>query len=267
MGCYNSLTLLILMGFPPPPGFDWVGWKNESLQPVEIVFDFDQPRRFSSVEIYPHLPDAKKDLGFVSRILITCRHLDRQFEFLGFKVANKILLKLSSGKCIGSQLRLRLFFDDKWMALSEVSFQSEVIEEGLEDESLQQEKDMDVEEPHSTEIYVDLSSEETKLSEPSHEVDDDWWGSRYLGVAIGILITVVVMLAIVVVVIIHRDRAHKRYSSVGNLSSNSQTFFPTANTATKRTRSSTVEDLLCPVYSEPVFTVGANREEGLAGGE
>ena len=43
--------------------YDWVGWKNETegTPPVEIIFNFDQVRNFSSIAIHSN-NDFSKDV-------------------------------------------------------------------------------------------------------------------------------------------------------------------------------------------------------------
>lgn len=33
-------------------GYEWVGWRNDSVRPVEMVFEFDSKRNFSSIIIH-----------------------------------------------------------------------------------------------------------------------------------------------------------------------------------------------------------------------
>ena len=48
-----KLILYVLVPFCGP-GYEWVGWKNDSRgkNPVEITFEFDSVRNFSAIHVY-----------------------------------------------------------------------------------------------------------------------------------------------------------------------------------------------------------------------
>lgn len=64
-----------------PPGYEWVGWKNVSQNPVEIVFHFDEIRNFSAVHIHAN------NL-FTKDVQVTCN--DKKYRDL---TLDSILLK------------------------------------------------------------------------------------------------------------------------------------------------------------------------------
>ena len=114
---------------------------------------------------------------------------------------------------------------------------------------------------------VDPSSDSDLMATLSPKTDptstSDWWTSHSLGVAIGILVTVIVLLLIAVIVILHRQRlgsAVKRYSSVSNVSSSSHPSSSSPNVYKNPRMTSLFEcdDTLStvlthPIYSEPFY--------------
>ena len=134
-----------------------------------------------------------------------------------------------------------------------------------------------IEEDIETEVEEELEDEEFQViptQAPADKSYEEWWESRYLGIAIGILTTVIVLLVIVVILILHKERLlarskHKRYASVSNLSGASHQFFAPASSSSTNSGASSelsykarlcssnsggVEQLLHPIYTEPIFT-------------
>ena len=253
--------------------------------------------------IYPKDPDPSTDLGYITRVVLRCGgdDADGKFVFQGFKTVvggNRDGIRLvpkGGKKCVGSRLVIGISFKGKWLAIGEVGFESsptgeDEIVQLKEVEPLEKEKqqllDRQKEEPVVPKKHMSVPMETTSIAfieeeeeEEEEEIEiisptkvpsvpasgsvEDWWESRYLGVAIGILVTVVVLLLIVVVIILHRDRLSRtrtRYSSVSNVSGNSfsagceqmykaRLYQPEASTAASASTA---------VYSEPIFTLKSN---------
>jgi hypothetical protein len=167
----------------------------------------------------------------------------RSFVFERLQPTEMLEMRPSkNGKCVADSVKLLITFKGKWLAMGEVSFVSKVAGADVllgSDKAAGEnivapppstfapffaEKEEETDEPEieilEESVVSSKSENETKIS-----ANDDEWESRYLGVAIGVLVTVIVLLVIVVALILHRDRlSRRRYSSVSNVSGNSQTF-------------------------------------------
>ena len=213
-------------------GYSWVGWKNESLRPVEIHFFFDTLRSVEAVRVDEHPVDDEAGLGHITRVVMECRVANatrRAFVFEELSATEALEMRPSK-KCVGDNVRLSITFHKKWLALGEVSFVSNVaLEEGGENafeehahalNTPRELSDDEFREREDEDPQIDIFEETEKRPFPTNNepIGDDW-EARYLGVAIGVLVTVIVLLLIVVVVILYRDRKsrHKvtrRHSSV-----------------------------------------------------
>ena len=122
---YNKCIIL----FFSPGLFAYVGWKNESLRPIDLNFFFDAERTFSSVTVFAHLPSSAYglDLGFPAEIGLQCSSSgDDKILFTVDRnsAARKIQLMLKRDSCLGDRIRLSFRHSGKWMAISEVKFDS-----------------------------------------------------------------------------------------------------------------------------------------------
>lgn len=192
-------------------GYPWVGWKNESARPVELVFYFDHLRRFSTIQLFSH--PKTQDMGYVTKIGLECGLAKYSFTNLSPDVT-EMTLRPTDNKCQGRFVRLLLSFSGKWMALSEVTFDSQPVDE-------EQLVDQDVEEDK---VVIDNQTNIVKTETPT--TSDSFWNlSGYLGMAIGVFVTVIVILLIIVCIVVHKQKRTKPYSSVSNLSSHSRHSF------------------------------------------
>ena len=224
-------------------GYSWVGWKNESFRPVEIDFFFDRLRNVEAVKLDEHPEDDRVGMGYVTRVVMECRVgnvTKRAFVFEDLSSTETLEMRPSK-KCVGDNIKLLIHFQNKWLALGEVSFVSNVaLEEDVHDEgpdrSVFKEHRQALNTPRNLSNEIPDFADDTEIdifevtekqpSQANNEPIRDDWEARYLGAAIGVLVTVIVLLLIVVVVILYRDRRSRRkvtrrYSSVSNFSGNS----------------------------------------------
>ena len=113
-------------------GYEWVGWKNESSKkPVEIIFKFDAVRNFTSMRM--HCNNAfKKEIRvfrkaelyfsiggkyFYGEPVVYNYMRDTLIEF-----ARPVIIPLKQH--IGRYIKLLLYYDAKWILISEVRFDS-----------------------------------------------------------------------------------------------------------------------------------------------
>lgn len=115
-------------------GYDWVGWKNDSMvrnKPVEIIFKFEQVRNFSFMTIHTN-NHFSKDVRVFSKAVIYFSvggkfyqkkpliHTEYQDKWVEY--ARDV--NISLGNHIGRYVKVYLYFDDKWIMISEVDFGS-----------------------------------------------------------------------------------------------------------------------------------------------
>ncbi|XP_066972442.1 discoidin domain-containing receptor 2-like [Macrobrachium rosenbergii] len=115
-------------------GYEWVGWKNDSHEgkPVEITFNFDTVRNFSSVHLYANNLFTKEAEVFSrAQVFFSLdgEHFDAhapvEFEPRSdriFENARNVTIDLQS--ISAKHLRFRLYFARRWIIISEVVFES-----------------------------------------------------------------------------------------------------------------------------------------------
>ena len=111
-------------------GYEWMAWKNDQLTgPVEILFRFDVVRNFSSVAITAN--------NFYTREVSVFREAQVYFsvggehyrnDYIGYKYSTDAVLEYARQVVIplenrvGQFVKLVLFFESKWMMISEIRF-------------------------------------------------------------------------------------------------------------------------------------------------
>jgi len=117
-------------------GYEWVGWKSSEYagenQYVEIAFQFDDDRNFSSVTF--HVNNAfSRDVRvfraatfhFHPNAAMTSLPVPVRFEYERDDVmeyARHVTVPLQHG--VGQRVVARLYFDARWIMISELQFQS-----------------------------------------------------------------------------------------------------------------------------------------------
>ncbi|XP_039287314.1 discoidin domain-containing receptor 2 [Nilaparvata lugens] len=192
-------------------GQGWVGWRNDSRKgrPVEITFEFDQVREFTSVHLYCN-NEFTKDIQVFSEVQImfsiggkifvdtpiTYTYMeDRIFEY-----ARNVSIKLHHR--IGRFVKLRLHFSANWIMISEVIFDSVIAHGNFTAEKLPSENNM-----NANDIYV--NREHYKPFEIPATQDDE----ALMAIIIGILMAVIFLLAMAIIMIIFRHRQKKCFAS------------------------------------------------------
>ncbi|KAJ8935350.1 hypothetical protein NQ314_012879 [Rhamnusium bicolor] len=117
-------------------GQTWVGWKNDSRhnKPIEIKFEFDKVREFSSVHIYCNNQFTKDVQVFsIAKVMFSIggKRFNKgepiTYEYIEdriFETARNITIKLHHR--VGRFVKLQFFFASKWILISEISFDSVV---------------------------------------------------------------------------------------------------------------------------------------------
>lgn len=112
----------------------WVGWSNESRSHVTIIFQFDYIRQMNRVTIHTNNVFSKHISIFktavitfsltgertsYSNAIISEQNRDELFE-----IARPILIQLNNH--VAKFVRLDLYFDSKWLLISEITFDSQI---------------------------------------------------------------------------------------------------------------------------------------------
>ena len=114
-------------------GYEWVGWKNESLgsNPLEIVFKFDAVRNFTTLRVHTNNMFTKEARVFCqARIyfgLDTGPWISTPIDYTYgrdplIEYARTVSIPLRQN--IGQFVKVQLFFDSKWLMISEIQFDS-----------------------------------------------------------------------------------------------------------------------------------------------
>ena len=121
----------------------WVGWSNESRTHVTIIFRFDYVRQMNRVTIHTNNVFSKQISLFktavvtfsltgerttYSNAIISEQNRDELFE-----IARPILIQLNNH--VAKYVRLDLYFDSKWLLISEITFDSQIYNEKAEEKN------------------------------------------------------------------------------------------------------------------------------------
>ncbi|CAF3512842.1 unnamed protein product [Rotaria socialis] len=122
----------------------WIGWSNESNTHVTIIFQFDYIRQMNRVTIHTNNVFSKQISIFktavvtfsingertsYSNAIISEQNRDELFD-----IARPILIQLNNH--IAKYVRLDLYFDSKWLLISEITFDSQIYNEKLDNKNV-----------------------------------------------------------------------------------------------------------------------------------
>jgi discoidin domain receptor family protein 2 len=112
----------------------WVGWSNDTSRYISIKFQFDSIRQINRVTIHTNNLFSKEILIFKSAIISFSLNNDETnysnsviYQHIRddiFEIARPILIELNNH--IGKFVRLDLYFDSKWLLISEITFDSQI---------------------------------------------------------------------------------------------------------------------------------------------
>lgn len=114
-------------------GYEWVGWKNESIANglVEMIFKFDGKRNFTGMTLHCNNLFSKDVRIFRSAHLSFSENAKlfpapsvdyRQTMDVVVEQARNVIIPLNNG--VGHYVKVQLYFDSRWMMISEVQFES-----------------------------------------------------------------------------------------------------------------------------------------------
>uniref|UniRef100_A0A4W4F457 receptor protein-tyrosine kinase n=1 Tax=Electrophorus electricus TaxID=8005 RepID=A0A4W4F457_ELEEL len=120
--------------YKPWPGYDYVGWRNDSLGPgyVEMEFQFDRRRNFTSMKVHSNNMFTRGVKVFSAVSCVFKAHLISKWDPEAVTFATVLddrnpsarYVTVPLGRRSGTALRCRFSFADTWMMFSEISFQS-----------------------------------------------------------------------------------------------------------------------------------------------
>lgn len=130
---FTRITLMMRFCHCPVPGYEWVGWKNDTghLRPLELTFEFDQVRNFTAAYFYANNMYTKDVQVFSgARIVFSIGGQFFNGEPILFsympdtmmETARNVTIRLNGR--VGRFVKFQLNFAAKWMMISEVSFES-----------------------------------------------------------------------------------------------------------------------------------------------
>ncbi|KAG9333373.1 hypothetical protein JZ751_012733, partial [Albula glossodonta] len=119
------------------PGYDYVGWRNDSLSPgyVEMEFVFDRPRNFTAMKVHCNNMFSRGVKIFSAVSCAFKPHLVADWEaqleefrtVLDDRNPSARYVTVPLGRRAAKALRCRFWFADTWMMFSEISFLSDTV--------------------------------------------------------------------------------------------------------------------------------------------
>jgi len=128
-GITGSEDISVIDGHQP-----WVGWSNETSRYITIIFQFDFIRQINRVTIHTNNLFSKDILIFKTAIIsFSTDDIERNYSNAIiyqhnrddiFEIPRPILIELNNH--IAKFVRLDLYFDSKWLLISEITFDSQI---------------------------------------------------------------------------------------------------------------------------------------------
>ena len=115
-------------------GYEWVGWRNDTADfegPLQITFKFDNVRKFKSVILNCNNHFTKDTRVFKMALVYFSvggnlyQNQPVKYDFIrdsAVEYARPVLIRLNNN--VGKYVRLQLYFDAKWIMISEIRFNS-----------------------------------------------------------------------------------------------------------------------------------------------
>lgn len=188
----------------------WVGWKNDTREnkPIEITFEFDKVREFSAVHIFCN-NQFTKDVQVFSEAKVLFSVGGKRykgepitFDYMEdriFESPRNVSIKLHHR--VGRFVKLQLYFAARWILLSEITFDSAVVNGNFTEEELE------IEEPPLQKDQVATPGIENKNVVSA--VNTPSGLGQYLGVVVGLLTVLAVLMVAAVAFIVIQQRRYK----------------------------------------------------------
>lgn len=203
-------------------GYEWVGWKNDTQNPLEITCEFDVVRNFTAVHIYANNMYTK-DVQVFSRARVHFSVGGRyfgsrpiEFNYMTDEVSEygrNVSIKLHHR--VGKYVKIQMFFKARWIMISEIFFVSRPargnFSELTETEELPPEAGGAPHHDSSSGYMHDGAA----LGDKNHrnlvvtDVSEEPRGQEYVALVIGVLIAVIILLVSAILLIVWRARRQK----------------------------------------------------------
>nr|XP_015222251.1 PREDICTED: discoidin domain-containing receptor 2-like isoform X1 [Lepisosteus oculatus]XP_015222252.1 PREDICTED: discoidin domain-containing receptor 2-like isoform X1 [Lepisosteus oculatus] len=191
------------------PGYDYVGWRNESQGSghVEMEFIFDKQRNFTSMKVHCNNMFARgvKIFAAVSclfkpRLIADWEPQPAEFSpVLDDRNPSARFVTVPLGGRPAKALLCRFAFADTWMMFSEISFQSDMVNPRLIPINTQLPSGLSTSNPEqefSTPTPTPAFRQETTPPDKDHQDDSS------TSVLIGCLVTIILLLLVIIFVIL-----------------------------------------------------------------
>ncbi|XP_026161423.1 discoidin domain-containing receptor 2 isoform X3 [Mastacembelus armatus] len=218
------------------PGYDYVGWKNESFPTgfVEIMFEFDRIRNFTTMKVHCNNMYSSHVKIFHQVVCYFRSDSDWETTPLSFspvvdETPSARFITVSLANHMASAIKCQFYFADAWMLFSEITFQSDT---AMYNTTLT---------PPQTELPPNIQPED----DPTHKVDDS--NTRIL---IGCLVAIIFILVGIIVIILWRQVWQKMLEK-------SETFAYNHN----HNQSSTISEQESNTAYEHIFPLGPDYQE------
>lgn len=132
--------------FHKPLSKRWVGWSNDSIgNKLDLVFEFNGFRMFKEVKIHSsHIPT--RDVKVFSMALIYVSLDGDKWQEWPIKFSTKseaikdtaVNITINLKSRVGRYIKICLYFSARWILISEVSFESELVAANITEGSLSQ---------------------------------------------------------------------------------------------------------------------------------
>ncbi|XP_063748260.1 discoidin domain-containing receptor 2 isoform X6 [Eleginops maclovinus] len=217
------------------PGYDYVGWTNESFPSgyVEIMFEFDRIRNFTTMKVHCNNMYSRHVKAFRQVLCYFRSEADWEATPLSFipvedeKNPSARFLTVNLANQMASAIKCQFYFADAWMMFSEITFQSDT---AMYNTTLS---------PPKTGLPPNIQPED----DPTHKIDDS--NTRIL---IGCLVAIIFILVVIIVIILWRQVWQKMLEK-------SDTFVYNHN------QSSTISEQESNATYERIFPLGPDYHE------
>ncbi|XP_074871143.1 discoidin domain-containing receptor 2-like isoform X1 [Carettochelys insculpta] len=197
------------------PGYDYVGWKNESFSTgsVEMEFQFDRQRNFTSMKVHCNNMFSKGVKIFQK---VECQFKPRliaEWEsepvgvstILDDKNPSARFVTIPLNQRVGKAILCQFYFADTWMMISEISFQSD----------MEHVNPIVVTLATSTAAGLDVEYNATEAAwETTSFITSPWLGEKAddssTSILVGCLVAIILLLLIIIVIILWKQYVQKR---------------------------------------------------------
>ncbi|XP_044269644.1 discoidin domain-containing receptor 2-like [Tribolium madens] len=193
-------------------GNGWIAWRNDTSVNgyVELTFEFDQIRNFSEVHLFTNNFFSRNVQVFSkAKVMFSIGGRFYNGPTLSYSyMPDRVLenarnVSINLHQRLARFIKLRLFFADRWMMLSEVAFDSVPVAFNISEEET-----------------LDLSENELVISSAGGNTLDAFEtiaarkeGDTYVEIIIGVLTAIILLLLVVFVIILILNKRHKLQGS------------------------------------------------------